>query len=131
MFYAMPNKGWEMKTLIIILLFVSLVGCSSLNRVEKIDNQSLTIGKSKKMDVVNQIGLPAKVKKIIEFEYWYYSGREEFKHIFIPIPITSNYADFVDVGSSIKLNFVPILTCVFDKEGVLQAAYKPQADKGE
>lgn len=101
------------------------MGCSSLNRTDKIENQSLTLGQSKKIDVIDQIGLPTKVKKHMGFEYWYYSGRADFRHLIIPIPVGGNYSNFVDVGSDVKLNFVPMLTCVFDKSAVLRAAYKP------
>jgi outer membrane protein assembly factor BamE (lipoprotein component of BamABCDE complex) len=117
-----------MQKLFLVFIVLALVSCSSLDRTERIEEQSLTIGHSSKDDAVAQLGLPKKVKSFDGKEYWYYSDREDFRHIAIPIPIDSNYGNMIDVGPDIQLDFKPALICIFDQQGVLQAIQKPKPE---
>lgn len=115
-----------MQKLVLILSILAIAGCvSNLNRVARIEAESLHIGKSSKTDVVNQIGLPNKVKTVNGSEYWYYSGRPDHVDMTTVVPIAGSASV---VSTSENMNFKPILVCVFDQKDKLSAVFKPKTN---
>ena len=119
--------------IISIIVFLVLSGCSAIDRRSTIENHKLQIGQAIKSQVVDQIGLPNKVEHRNSQEYWLYSGKESRSDLFIPLPIGATGVGsgtyqvyYTDIGPSKTLTFEPILVCVFDKDGVLINAFKPE-----
>ncbi|WP_028862583.1 hypothetical protein [Psychromonas aquimarina] len=125
-----------MRSFLSIILFITLTGCSSIERVSEINNVKLVVGEAVKMDVVDQIGLPNKVERRDGNEYWLYSGRPLRSDLFIPLPVGANQMSaniyqvfYTDIGPSTNIDFKPILVCVFNNENILINTIKPMESK--
>lgn len=120
---------------IFILSLLLMAGCSAIDRQSSIRSHKLQVGTSIKSQVVDQIGLPNKVEKRNEQEFWLYSGKEIRSDLFIPLPVGAANAGgnsyqvyYTDIGPSETLTFKPILVCVFDKSGKLINAFEPKQE---
>ena len=101
-----------------------IVACSSIERSKQIRNAQLA-GGSTKSDVVNMIGLPAKVERIEaqRIEIWLYTGKPlNQSYTIIPVPLPP----YIDVGKKNQIvGQHVILICVFDEAGRLLAIDYP------
>lgn len=125
-----------MRSITLIFALWLLGGCSTIDRTSDIANHTLAAGKSTKSDVVTQIGLPNKVDRRDNLEFWIFSGRELKQDYFIPLPFASNQVSanmhevyYTNVGPTLNVDFVPTLVCIFNEQGVLTDIFDPR--KGE
>ncbi len=116
-----------------ILALSLLAACaSSIDRSVQLRGAKLVAGVSTKSDVVNMIGLPAKIDRdeAKKLEIWQYTGKAINSSSFVPLPIL-NAGDIYGVTTRSNIENQPVtLICVFDEAGRLLDIIKPtQGDK--
>ena len=92
-----------------ILILTLLAACaSSIDRSDQLRDAKLVAGISTKSDVVNMIGLPAKIDRdeAKKLEIWQYTGKPLSSSSFVPLPIL-NVGDIYGItkiaGSSLDI----------------------------
>lgn len=111
------------------ILFLSLLAAcsSSIDRSDQLRDAKLVAGISTKSDVVNMIGLPAKIDRdeAKKLEIWQYTGKPLSSSFFVPLPIL-NVGDIYGITTRSSIGNQPVtLICVFDEAGRLLNIYKP------
>lgn len=121
------------------LALLALPACSSIDRSGDLQNHTLSAKTSRKTDVVNAIGLPAKTQKDAAkgLEFWFYTGKPISSSYFVPMPVAATpYSPgltqvfYADLGAKNVTGNDPVaLIAVFDSEGRLVDIYNPSARK--
>jgi hypothetical protein len=118
----------------IIIFSAMLVSCSSItssiDRSSEITDAHFVIGKSKKTDIVNSIGLPdsVKINSSDGTESWFYKGRP-IKSSYQMLPMVGRPDNIYSTEDTVPVakDTVPVvLICVFDKNGILIESQNPR-----
>lgn len=103
-----------------ILLITGLSGCASQAFGGKLDNHQkiITVGKTAKVDIRNQLGIPTEAISDDGVDVWVYQGKTNVPVTISLIPIVGDISDALTTIQNMKNNHELIIQ--FDEHGVVK-----------